>query len=870
MELAPPAHLLREFPASERAATTTYEARQAIHRVLHGADDRLLVVVGPCSIHDYDAAIDYATRLAALRRELAADLVVVMRVYFEKPRTTVGWKGLINDPHLDDSYRINEGLRLARRILLEVNELELPAGTEYLDMITPQYIADLIAWGAIGARTTESQVHRELASGLSCPVGFKNGTDGDVRIAVDAIKAASAPHHFLSVTKGGHSAIVHTAGNEDCHIILRGGKTPNYDAASVEATCQELAAAGLAARLMIDCSHANSQQGARAADRRRARRRRADRRRRRADHRRDDREPSQPGPAGPRSRQAAALRRVDHRRLHRLGRDRRRAAVACARRAGATRSGSRTRPDAAAGPDVAAEIELKLALDSAAARRAGDLARHPAVVAVKRGRLRTARVASTYYDTPEFALEEARVALRVRRDGARIIQTVKGPPLDAAVGALHAHDEHEWRLAQTRPDPARLAETPWRKLFARAQKHGGLAPCSRPTSCGARYRSRFPTARPRPSRSTPARSARAARPRAACPSPKSRSKSVKGSAAQAYDLALALMDDWPLAVETTSKAARGYALVHGGRTAGARPRSRGLHCRRARRSRGGRATFDRAGMRPQIADNAAGLVADTDPEWVHQMRIGTRRLRSCLSLVAKIAGRACVAPVVAEVRWLAGVLGAARDWDVLAGETLPPLAAALAHDPSAAAGWKRLARSIGVHRRAARSAAREAVRSLRFQRLLLAIGALCARPAFGGDRGEPITAQVFADRLLEGRHRKLRKRGAALEHGTAEERHAVRVAAKKLRYAAEFFAPLDPSKRNRAYRKTLTRLQDALGHWHDAITATRLTAGLADKSDHATVGAVRGWVAAQLAALEPEIARAWQRFVATDRFWARG
>jgi len=259
MELAPPAHLLREFAVSDRAAATVYGARQAIHRVLHGADGRLVVVVGPCSIHDYDAAIDYASRLTAVRRELAGDLVVVMRVYFEKPRTSVGWKGLINDPWLDDSFRINEGLRLARRILLEINELELPAATEYLDMITPQYIADLIAWGAIGARTTESQVHRELASGLSCPVGFKNGTDGNVRIAVDAIKAASAPHHFLSVTKGGHSAIVHTAGNEDCHMILRGGRTVNYDAASVEATSRELACAGLAARLMIDCSHANSQ-----------------------------------------------------------------------------------------------------------------------------------------------------------------------------------------------------------------------------------------------------------------------------------------------------------------------------------------------------------------------------------------------------------------------------------------------------------------------------------------------------------------------------------------------------------------------------------------------------------------------------------
>src|SRR5438045_1072912 len=220
MELAPPSHLLREFPTSDVAAKTTFEGRSAVHRVLHGGDDRLLVVVGPCSIHDYDAAIDYATRLAALKRDLADELVIVMRVYFEKPRTTVGWKGLINDPRLDASFRINEGLRLARRILLEINELELSAGTEYLDMITPQYIADLIAWGAIGARTTESQVHRQLASGLSCPVGFKNGTDGGVKVAVDAVKAASAPHHFLSVTKGGHSAIVHTSGNEDCHIIL--------------------------------------------------------------------------------------------------------------------------------------------------------------------------------------------------------------------------------------------------------------------------------------------------------------------------------------------------------------------------------------------------------------------------------------------------------------------------------------------------------------------------------------------------------------------------------------------------------------------------------------------------------------------------
>ena len=257
-ELAPPAHVLREFPATPRAATVAYEARQSIHRILFGADDRLLVVIGPCSIHDPAAAMEYANRLKAEADRLKDDLLIVMRVYFEKPRTTVGWKGLINDPGLDNSYRINDGVRLARKLLWEINELGLPAGTEFLDMITPQYIADLISWGAIGARTTESQVHRELASGLSSPVGFKNGTDGNVRIAVDAIKAAQSPHHFLSVTKAGHSAIVTTRGNEDCHVILRGGKAPNYDAASVDVACKELAASGVQGKVMIDFSHANS------------------------------------------------------------------------------------------------------------------------------------------------------------------------------------------------------------------------------------------------------------------------------------------------------------------------------------------------------------------------------------------------------------------------------------------------------------------------------------------------------------------------------------------------------------------------------------------------------------------------------------
>lgn len=257
-EVIPPSRVHREFPIGQQAALTTLQARRAIHAILSGRDDRLLVVIGPCSIHDPSAAIEYAERLLQLKSELTRDLVVVMRVYFEKPRTTVGWKGLINDPDLDESFNINKGLRLARKLLLDLNRMGMPAATEYLDLITPQYLSDLIAWGAIGARTTESQVHRELASGLSCPVGFKNATDGTVKVAVDAIGAARRPHHFLSLTKAGHSAIFSTSGNEDSHIILRGGVRPNYDAASVSAAAEALERAGLPPNIMIDCSHANS------------------------------------------------------------------------------------------------------------------------------------------------------------------------------------------------------------------------------------------------------------------------------------------------------------------------------------------------------------------------------------------------------------------------------------------------------------------------------------------------------------------------------------------------------------------------------------------------------------------------------------
>ncbi|WP_028110237.1 3-deoxy-7-phosphoheptulonate synthase AroG [Ferrimonas futtsuensis] len=257
-ELLPPIAILERFPLDDRAAETVYQARQSIHNILNRQDDRMLVIIGPCSIHDPEAALEYGQKLAKLREELKQDLEIVMRVYFEKPRTTVGWKGLINDPMMDNSFRLNDGLRTARKLLLDLNQMGLPTAGEFLDMITPQYVADLMCWGAIGARTTESQVHRELASGLSCPVGFKNGTDGTIKIAIDAINSASAPHHFLSVTKYGHSAIVATTGNQDCHIILRGGKQPNYSAEDVATITEQLHKAALPANIMVDFSHANS------------------------------------------------------------------------------------------------------------------------------------------------------------------------------------------------------------------------------------------------------------------------------------------------------------------------------------------------------------------------------------------------------------------------------------------------------------------------------------------------------------------------------------------------------------------------------------------------------------------------------------
>jgi len=257
-EVIAPEQVHSEYPLPEKTAESIFATRQAIHNVLTGEDDRLIVVVGPCSIHDPKAAKEYAARLNIVKNELQDELVIIMRVYFEKPRTTVGWKGLINDPNLDNSFEINKGLRISRELLIDINNMGVPAATEFLDLITPQYVADLISWGAIGARTTESQLHRELASGLSCPVGFKNGTDGTLKVAIDAVSAAQRPHHFLSLTMQGRSAIFTTSGNEDSHIILRGGREPNYNAKSVNQAAEELSRAGVKSQMMIDLSHANS------------------------------------------------------------------------------------------------------------------------------------------------------------------------------------------------------------------------------------------------------------------------------------------------------------------------------------------------------------------------------------------------------------------------------------------------------------------------------------------------------------------------------------------------------------------------------------------------------------------------------------
>ena len=516
-----------------------------------------------------------------------------------------------------------------------------------------------------------------------------------------------------------------------------------------------------------------------------------------------------------------------------------------------------------------AEIELKLTLDRAAVPRAALIARHPAVMAARSGRLRTSRVISTYYDTPDLALLHAGVTLRIRRDGRRWLQTVKGPPLENASGALHAHDEHEWRLAKPSLDVTRLEQTPWGKLFSKVQEKGELAPLFSTDV----VRRTLPLKFPEGTTATLAidvGTIRARRPAGRrVPIAEIEIEIGTGTAVPAYALAQALLDDWPLSIATASKASRGYALARGEPDGW----NEAVRAEPVEYDQDGSAEealcVIAQGCLRQIAGNAAGLVADADPEWVHQMRIGTRRLRSCLSLIERLAGAEHVAPLVKEIRWLARVLGTARDWDVLATETLPPLAAALAQDQAATAGLARLRRSIGGHRVAARKVARAAVRSPRFARLLLSIGAFCVEPGFGAKDQASESARTFAADLLTHRHAKLLDRGAALENATTEERHATRIAAKKLRYAAEFFSPPHPRKRNRAYLKALSRLQDGLGSSQDAVTATLLTAGLTRKADDATVGAVRGWAAAKISALRPDISRAWQKFLDAKLFWVR-
>ncbi len=520
-----------------------------------------------------------------------------------------------------------------------------------------------------------------------------------------------------------------------------------------------------------------------------------------------------------------------------------------------------------------AEIELKLALDPSAIPRLARLFRVPAIAAARRGRTKTARVVSTYFDTAGGRLAREGIALRLRRDGTRWLQTIKGPPLSGAGGGLHARDEYEHRLARPRLDPARLATTPWHKLLAKLQKRGELV---------AQFTTDFtrrtlPLAFPEGTRALLAidvGAIRAAR-KSACRVPlcELEIEVVSGNVLRAFEVALALVDDWPVTVATANKAERGYALVRG------KPDGWDQPIRAARVPIPAAASAETA-LRivaqeclRQVAANMAGLLHDSDPEWVHQMRIGTRRLRSCLSLVAPLAPNGQFEAVVAETKWLANVLGEARDWDVFALETLPPLAAGIAHDPAAVTGLQRLRRRVAVRRRAARATVQEAVRSRRFQRLLLTLGALIAAPRFGAPEGSDANAlgapaREFAAHLIARRHRKMLKRAVSLAEGTAPERHAVRIAAKKLRYAAEFFAPLFADKRTTIYLKRLGALQDALGHFNDAATATRLAAEIAGNRDAATVGAVGGWVAAQAVALRPELDRAWQRFADAKRFWA--
>jgi inorganic triphosphatase YgiF len=525
---------------------------------------------------------------------------------------------------------------------------------------------------------------------------------------------------------------------------------------------------------------------------------------------------------------------------------------------------------------VPTEIELKLALDPTAASA---LVRHPAVQALRRGRTRTERVASSYYDTADSLLAHAGVALRVRRIGKRWVQTIKGPPESDAGAGLHARAEFEWPLSRSALDLTPLSATPWRKLIDKAARRGRLVRCFTTDVERRTIPLRFADGTLAElcldqGRITALRDGRTRR----VPIAEIEIELESGAAANLFGLALQLAADLPVRVLTASKAERGHALLRGERDiVGAPVKARSVALTGDATTSGALSTLVRECLQ-QIAANAPGLLEDNDPEWVHQMRIGTRRLRSCLSLVRPYASSAALDDVLAETKWLADVLGSARDWDVFVRETLPPLAAGVAQDAATSAGLKRLCARAEARRRVARAAAKSAAGSARFQRLLLSGGLLCATPRFGTDSPAAGSehadvlggrADTFAAALLARRQRKLDQHAATLAHASPEERHAARIAAKRLRYVAEFFAPVFPKKRGKAYLKTLAALQDVLGRMNDAATALRLATESGGAKDGSAAGAVRGWVAAHAAALEPDLASVSRRFAGAKPFWIR-
>jgi triphosphatase len=518
---------------------------------------------------------------------------------------------------------------------------------------------------------------------------------------------------------------------------------------------------------------------------------------------------------------------------------------------------------------VATEVELKLALDPRALKGAGAstrLARHPAIAQAKSGRAHKTRLVSTYYDTPDLRLARHGIVLRLRRDGGRWLQTVKGPPLPGTSAGLHSRSEYERRLTHPSFDAAHLATTPWHRALSKALRKNLLV--AQFTTDFVRHA--IPLTLANGTRAQLALDDGVIRAgRRAARIAEIEIEMVAGDALPLFRLAQSLAADLPVTIGSTNKAERGFALARGAGDVGLP-----VHASTAEL---GRDPVAEAALRTilqgclaQIAGNAPGLLADTDPEWVHQMRIGTRRLRSCLGLVPQTPMRDAL---IAEVKWLAQALGNARDWDVFAIETLPPVVAAIGTDAAAAASFARLRRRVSLRRVRARANVREAVRSVRFTQLLLACGALCATPHFGrGDdealRAFATPARAFAEQLIERRHHKLAGRLADLEHASPGERHKARIAAKKLRYAAEFFAPLFPRKRARAYLEGLSALQDVLGHANDAETVHHLVDGLPGAADVAMAGAIRGWAAANAATLAKEIAQVAGRFEKLRRFWA--